>query len=71
MPPNPATHPFWIPEFFGDAIIVNGKTMAVSERRAAAVLLPHPQRLQCALSRVKDRACILGSAGTKDLADRH
>ncbi len=25
-PPNPETHPFWIPEFFGDAIIVNGKT---------------------------------------------
>lgn len=25
-PPNPAVHPFWIPEFFGDAIVVNGKT---------------------------------------------
>ena len=25
-PPNPETHPFWIPEFFGDAIVVNGKT---------------------------------------------
>jgi spore coat protein A len=25
-PPNPDTHPFWIPEFFGDAIVVNGKT---------------------------------------------
>jgi FtsP/CotA-like multicopper oxidase with cupredoxin domain len=25
-PPNPAIHPFWIPEFFGDAIVVNGKT---------------------------------------------
>ena len=25
-PPNPQTHPFWIPEFFGDAIVVNGKT---------------------------------------------
>ncbi len=25
-PPNPATHPFWIPEFIGDAIVVNGKT---------------------------------------------
>ena len=23
---NPADHPFWIPEFFGDAIVVNGKT---------------------------------------------
>ncbi len=23
---NPATHPFWVPEFFGDAIVVNGKT---------------------------------------------
>jgi len=25
-PPNPETHPFWNPEFFGDAIVVNGKT---------------------------------------------
>ena len=26
MPPNPDIHPFWLPEFFGDAIVVNGKT---------------------------------------------
>lgn len=25
-PPNPTVHPFWIPEFFGDIIVVNGKT---------------------------------------------
>ena len=25
-PPNPEIHPFWISEFFGDAIVVNGKT---------------------------------------------
>ena len=25
-PPNPETHPFWLPEFIGDAIVVNGKT---------------------------------------------
>ena len=25
-PPNPAIHPYWIPEFFGDVITVNGKT---------------------------------------------
>lgn len=25
-PPNPDVHPFWIPEFFGDAIVVNGKS---------------------------------------------
>jgi spore coat protein A len=24
--PNPTIHPFWIPEFLGDAIVVNGKT---------------------------------------------
>ncbi|MHC1745458.1 MAG: multicopper oxidase family protein [Syntrophobacteraceae bacterium] len=24
--PNPLVHPFWIPEFLGDAIVVNGKT---------------------------------------------
>ena len=23
---NPGIHPFWVPEFFGDAIVVNGKT---------------------------------------------
>lgn len=23
---NPATHPFWLPEFFGDTIVVNGKS---------------------------------------------
>jgi FtsP/CotA-like multicopper oxidase with cupredoxin domain len=25
-PPNPSIHPHWVPEFFGDAIVVNGKT---------------------------------------------
>jgi FtsP/CotA-like multicopper oxidase with cupredoxin domain len=25
-PTNPAIHPFWIPEFFGDVIVVNGKS---------------------------------------------
>ncbi len=25
-PPNPDVHPFWIPEFFGDAMVINGKT---------------------------------------------
>lgn len=25
-PPNPDTHPFWIPEFFGDVVVVNGKS---------------------------------------------
>ena len=25
-PPNPDIHPFWIPEFFGDVIVVNGKS---------------------------------------------
>jgi len=24
--PNPTVHPFWIPEFIGDSIVVNGKT---------------------------------------------
>ena len=35
-PPNPDIHPFWNPEFFGDAIVVNGKTwpyMDVEPRR--------------------------------------
>ena len=26
LPPNPADHPFWTPEFVGDIITVNGKT---------------------------------------------
>jgi FtsP/CotA-like multicopper oxidase with cupredoxin domain len=25
-PPNPAVHPYWIPEFFGDVMVVNGKS---------------------------------------------
>jgi spore coat protein A len=25
-PPNPDHHPFWIPEFFGDVMVVNGKS---------------------------------------------
>ncbi|MEW6660062.1 MAG: multicopper oxidase domain-containing protein [Thermodesulfobacteriota bacterium] len=25
-PPNPSVHPFWIPEFFGDVIVVNGRS---------------------------------------------
>jgi spore coat protein A len=35
-PANPDKHPFWIPEFFGDVITVNGKswpTLAVEPRR--------------------------------------
>ena len=35
-PPNPDSHPFWIPEFFGDVIVVNGKSwpfMEVQPRR--------------------------------------
>lgn len=28
-PSNPLTHPFWIPEFFGDAMCVNGRTWPV------------------------------------------
>jgi FtsP/CotA-like multicopper oxidase with cupredoxin domain len=35
-PSNPLTHPFWIPEFFGDAMVVNGRTwptLAVEPRR--------------------------------------
>jgi spore coat protein A, manganese oxidase len=28
-PTNPSTHPFWIPEFFGDAMVVNGRTWPV------------------------------------------
>jgi FtsP/CotA-like multicopper oxidase with cupredoxin domain len=27
--PNPTVHPFWIPEFIGDTIVVNGKTWPV------------------------------------------
>lgn len=30
-PPNPDVHPFWIPEFFGDVIVVNGKSWPILE----------------------------------------
>jgi len=39
---NPTVHPFWIPEFFGDVIVVNGKSwpkMQVEPRRYRLVLL--------------------------------
>jgi FtsP/CotA-like multicopper oxidase with cupredoxin domain len=35
-PPNPDHHPFWVPEFFGDVMTVNGKswpTLTVQPRR--------------------------------------
>jgi spore coat protein A len=25
-PPNPTVHPYWVPEFFGDVIVVNGRS---------------------------------------------
>jgi spore coat protein A len=28
---NPTVHPFWLPEFFGDVIVVNGKTWPYSD----------------------------------------
>ncbi|HEX3649913.1 MAG TPA: multicopper oxidase [Pseudonocardiaceae bacterium] len=28
-PSNPLSHPYWIPEFFGDAMVVNGRTWPV------------------------------------------
>jgi spore coat protein A len=36
LPPNPAIHPFWTPEFVGDVITVNGKTwpyLSVADRQ--------------------------------------
>jgi spore coat protein A len=39
---NPDVHPFWIPEFFGDVIVVNGKSwpfMQVEQRRYRLRLL--------------------------------
>ena len=34
QPPNPDVHPFWIPEFLGNAIVVNGKTWPFLEVEA-------------------------------------
>jgi len=34
QPPNPDVHPFWIPEFVGNAIVVNGKTWPFLEVEA-------------------------------------
>ena len=49
--PNPTVHPFWIPEFIGDAIVVNGKTWPYLTCRAPEVPLPPRERLQCPLLR--------------------
>ncbi len=41
-PTNPSVHPFWIPEFFGDVMVVNGKSwpfMNVEPRRYRLRLL--------------------------------
>jgi spore coat protein A len=40
-PPNPGVHPFWIPEFFGDAMVVNGKTWPYLD------VEPRRYRLRC------------------------
>ncbi|MEA3273800.1 MAG: multicopper oxidase domain-containing protein [Pseudomonadota bacterium] len=42
QPPNPDVHPFWIPEYLGNAIVVNGKTwpfLEVEPRRYRLRLL--------------------------------
>ncbi|MEE9912983.1 MAG: multicopper oxidase domain-containing protein [Deltaproteobacteria bacterium] len=39
---NPMIHPFWVPEFFGDTIVINGKSwpkMRVSPKRYRFILL--------------------------------
>ena len=57
--------PIWNPEFFGNAMVVNGAHLAVPRGRAAALPLPLPERLQLALPDPADgqRAAVL--------ADRH
>ena len=39
-------HPYWVPEFVGDTIVVNGKAWPYLECRAQALPLPLRQRLQ-------------------------
>ena len=39
-------HPYWIPEFIGDTIVVNGKAWPFVNVAAEALPLPLPQRLQ-------------------------
>ena len=53
--------PIWNPEFFGNAIVVNGAHLAVARRPAAALPLPLSERLQLALPDPADvqRAAVL------------
>ena len=40
-------HPYWVPEFVGDVIVVNGKSWPFLARRPEALHLHADQRLQC------------------------
>jgi spore coat protein A len=70
-PSNPGSHPFWIPEFFGDAMVVNGRTWPT-----LALPVPDRQRLQRPLPADEPDGPgerVLGDAavGGGVLADRH
>ena len=70
-PPNPETHPFWLPEFFGDAIVVNGKTwpyLNVEPRRYRFRILNACNARFLQLGIVPGASA---SARSDDLADRH
>ncbi len=71
-PTNPDIHPFWSPEFFGDVIVVNGKSWPFLQRRAAPVSFPDPERLQCQDDRPRDPRHLENTEGWPyDLADRY
>ncbi len=75
-PTNPLTHPFWIPEFFGDAMVVNGKTwptLAVEPRRYRFrfVNACNARFLRMNLTDTGQRVVRDAALGGAVLADRH
>ena len=46
---DPEVPPLWVPEFFGDTVLVNGKAWPYLDRRAQEVPISDPERLQRAV----------------------
>jgi FtsP/CotA-like multicopper oxidase with cupredoxin domain len=66
---NPAVHPFWVPEFFGDIIMVNGKTWPYLQVEPRRYRLPPAGRIERSLLRPqvhRQPRC----GGSRLLADR-
>ncbi len=64
-------HPYWIPEFIGDTIVVNGKAWPFVNVAAEALPLPLPERLQRAHLRALPREPRHRHAWPRPERDRH